>query len=161
MSEIRIEGPPPKGCRNLNRMKKFRHSVLTGPSHGVRGMHQFYVLWQTWKENFTIARPEIAENFAESVWREARETEEEIVIPKKTWETAIKALSSELLAREKFDYERYVCYVCMMCSKCTANAFTFIQLNTVISLPISQAAVKPVKMKDLSQEYCSTAFPIT
>ena len=142
-------------------MKKFRHSVLNKPSHGVSRKHQFYVLWQTWKENFTIARPEIAENFAESVWREARETEEEIVIPKKTWETAIKALSSELLAREKFDYERYVCYVCMMCSKCTANAFTFIQLNPVNSLPISQAAVKPVIMLDLSQEYCSTAFPIT
>ena len=149
MNKIKIERPPPTHCRNLNRMKKFRHSVLTGPSLGVRGMHQFYVLWQTWEENFTIARPEIAENFAESVWREARETEEEIVIPKKTWETAIKALSSELLAREKFDYERYVCYVCMMCSKCTANAFTFIQLNPVNSLPISQAAVKPVKMADL------------
>ena len=62
---------------------------------------------QNWKENFTIARPEIAENFAATVWKEASETEESIVVPKKTWELAVKTLSSDILAREKFDYERY------------------------------------------------------
>lgn len=61
---------------------------------------------QSWKENFTIARPEIAENFATTVWRDSEQTDESIIVPKKTWEAAIKTLSSDILAREKFDYER-------------------------------------------------------
>ncbi|XP_067931806.1 uncharacterized protein [Watersipora subatra] len=69
-------------------------------------------LWKrpSWKENFTIARPEIAENFAAEIWKDATETEESITISKQSWETAIKGLTSDILAREKFDYESYTSY---------------------------------------------------
>lgn len=38
---------------------------------------------------------------------EAKETDEELVIPKRCFESAVKQLTSDILAREKFNYERF------------------------------------------------------
>lgn len=38
--------------------------------------------------------------------KEARETDDEIVVPKSCFDSAIKQLTSDILAREKFNYER-------------------------------------------------------
>lgn len=65
------------------------------------------LLFQNWKENFTVTRPEIAENFADEIFKSATETKDEVTIPKLVWDSAIKNLAANVLAREKFDYERY------------------------------------------------------
>lgn len=69
-------------------------------------------LWKkpNWRENFTIQRPDIVEKFAEELHSSTSEAGDTVSIPRSHLQLCLSHLATDVMARERFDYENYSSY---------------------------------------------------